>query len=166
MHITQQQEQFSNGYLQIVATVAGCTLSKPNVDDDSIDFNIEGRGFSGLISRPKLDVQLKCHMSNAPIGSKGFSYPLKMKNYNDLRITDILVPRILVVVVVPDDISKWTVQSDQETLIKYCGYWVSIRGELEKQNKTSVSVHVPQANRLTVVGLKQLLQIVASGGNP
>ncbi|MBD2327838.1 DUF4365 domain-containing protein [Alkalinema sp. FACHB-956] len=166
MHITQQQEQFSNGYLQIVASTAGCKLSKSDVDDDSVDFNIQGKGFSGLISRPQLDVQLKCYMSNFPIGPKGFSYPLKMKNYDDLRITDILVPRILIVVVVPNDISQWTVQSDHETLVKYCGYWASIRGQSEKVNKTSVSIHVPQANRLTVDGLRQLLQIVASGDAP
>lgn len=166
MHITQQQEQFSNGYLRIVASAAGCNISKPEVDDDSIDFNIQGKGFSGIYSRPQLDVQLKCYMSDAPIGSKGFNYSLKIKNYNDLRITDILVPRILIVVVVPKDVSLWTVHSDHETLIKYCGYWRSIRGELEKTNKTNVSIHVPQANRLTVDGLRQLLQIVASGGTP
>jgi hypothetical protein len=105
-------------------------------------------------------------MSDASIGSKGFSYALKIKNYNDLRITDILVPRILVVVVVPKDITGWIGQSDNETLLKYCSYWVSIRGQLDVTNKKTVSVHLPQANRLTVSGLRNLLQIVASGGTP
>ena len=166
MHITQQQEQFSNAYLRIVATIAGCKLSKPDVDDDSVDFNIQGKGFTGTYSRPQLDVQLKCHMSDTSVGSKGLSYPLKLKNYNDLRITDILVPRILVLVVVPKDISDWLGQSDNETLLKYCSYWTSIRGQSEVSNKTKVSVHLSQEKRLTAAGLRTLLEIVASGGIP
>jgi len=65
MHITQQQEQFSNAYLRMVATVAECTLSKPDVDDDSIDFSIKTKGYSGVFSRPVLDIQLKCHKNFA-----------------------------------------------------------------------------------------------------
>jgi len=166
MYITQRQEQFSNAYLRIVATVAECKLAKPDVDDDSVDFNIQGKGFTGVISRPQLDVQLKCYMLNSSVASGGFTYPLKIKNYNDLRITDILVPRILVVVVVPRDPTDWFNQSDDETLLKYCSYWASIRGKSEVTNNTTVSVHFPQSNRLTAVELRRLLQLVASGGAP
>ena len=35
MDINLQKEQFSNAYLQAVASVAGYSLYKPNVDDDS-----------------------------------------------------------------------------------------------------------------------------------
>ncbi len=38
MDINQQKEQFSNTYLQAVTTVAGYSLYKPSVDDDSIDW--------------------------------------------------------------------------------------------------------------------------------
>jgi len=37
MDINQQKEQFSNAYIQAVASVAGYSLYKPNVDDDSVD---------------------------------------------------------------------------------------------------------------------------------
>ena len=152
--------------MKAVATVAGCSLSQPDVDDDSIDFTIRGKGFSGLISRPQMDVQLKCLMSDAPISVTGISYPLKIKNYNDLRITDISTPRLLIVVVVPTDIDTWLHQSDDQTSIKYCGYWTSIRGKSRVTNTTSVSVHLPQANRLTPDGLRTLMQTIASGGAP
>jgi hypothetical protein len=167
MYIAQQQEQFSNAYLGIVAAVAGCKLATSVVDDDSVDFTIQGTGFTGMYSRPQLDVQLKCKMKDASIGPRGFSYPLKIKNYNDLIITDILIPRILVVVVVPNNTTGWLGQSDNETLLKYCSYWVSIRGKSRvAASQKTVSVHLPQANRLTVSGLSNLLQIVASGGTP
>lgn len=163
MDVSQQQEQFSNAYLHAVATVAGCTIATPGVDDDSIDFTISTKEFS---TRPKLDVQIKCYIQDACIGSSGFSYPLKMKNYDDLRITDILVPRILVVVVVPRTVTDWLSHSDEQTLMKFCGYWASIRGKIDSANKRTVSVNLPQANRFTADSLRSLLQIVASGGAP
>jgi hypothetical protein len=68
MHITQQQEQFSNAYLKLVATVAECTLSKPEVDNDSIDFAIHAKGYNGPYGYPRIEVQLKCYQ-NFPIES-------------------------------------------------------------------------------------------------
>ena len=166
MHITQQQEQFSNAYLRAVATVAECTLAKPDVDDDSIDFTVSSKGFTGVYTRPKLDIQLKCHMRDSHIDTGGFSYPLKKKNYDELRPSNILVPRFLVVVVVPNDVTTWLHQSDMQTLIKYCSYWESLRGKPPSQNRTSISVYLPQENQLTASSLRDLLQVIASGGAP
>jgi hypothetical protein len=163
LHITQQQEQFSNAYLLAVATVAGFKLAKTDIDDDSIDFSISGKGFNGKYSRAQLDVQLKCYIQHRSIGIQGFSYPLKIKNYNDLRVTDILIPRLLMVVVVPEKISDWLTQSDNEAQMKYCGYWQSIRDMRETSNTSTVSITIPQTNRLDVQGLTELMQRVASG---
>jgi hypothetical protein len=166
MHITQQQEQFSNAYLLAVATVAGLTLAKPEVDDDSIDFTISGKGFSGQYSRPRLEVQLKCQMLDKCIGQDGFRYSLKIKNYNDLRATNILVPRLLIVVIVPTQVQDWLTQSDHEAQMKYCGYWQSIRGRPETLNTTTISISIPQANRLDAQGLTNLMQRIALGETP
>jgi Domain of unknown function (DUF4365) len=166
LHITQQQEQFSNAYLLAVATVAGLKLAKTDIDDDSIDFNISGKGFDGIYSRPQLDIQLKCHMHHECIGNDGFSYPLKIKNYNDLRATDIIVPRLLIVVIVPREVSDWLTQSDNEAQMKYCGYWQSVRNMPDTSNTSTVSILIPQSNRLDVQGLTDLMQRVASGETP
>jgi hypothetical protein len=165
MHITQQQEQFSNAYLRMVATVAECTLSKPDVDDDSIDFSIKTKGYSGPFSRPVLDIQLKCH-KNFAIDSEKFTYPLKIKNFDDLRVTDALVPRILIVLIVPNRVDDWLEQSDKQTIVKHCAYWASVRGEPPTKNTHSVTVPILQANRLTPNEVRRLMQIVASGGAP
>jgi Domain of unknown function (DUF4365) len=166
LHITQQQEQFSNAYLLAVATIAGLKLAKPGVDDDSIDFIISGKDFSGTYSRPQLDVQLKCHMRREAIGEDGFTYPLKIKNYNDLRVTDVLAPRLLIVVVVPDQVTDWLAQSDNEARIKYCGYWQSMRGMGDTQNTSTVSISIPRSHRLDADSLTDLMQRIASGETP
>jgi hypothetical protein len=53
VYITQRQEQFSSAYLFAIAAVADLSLSKPYVDEDSIDFTISGKGRSGIIVSPK-----------------------------------------------------------------------------------------------------------------
>jgi Domain of unknown function (DUF4365) len=163
VYITQRQEQFSSAYLLAIAAVAGFSLSKPYVDEDSIDFTISGKGRTGIIVSPKLDLQLKCQMNDIPIGEKGFSYPLKIKNYDDLRLTNIQVPRILVVVLVPVDISQWLNHSDTQTIFQYGGYWASLHGLPPTSNKETVSIPIPQQNRLTSDSLTTLMNLIETG---
>ena len=59
MDINQQKEQFSNIYLQAVTTVAGYSLYKPSVDDDSVDWGIACNRGTGPIKAPRLELQLK-----------------------------------------------------------------------------------------------------------
>ena len=96
MEINQQKEQFSDTYVRAVASVAGYSLYKTNVDDDGGDLGIAARGGTGPLLSPRLELQLKC-TSRDLINSSWVRYPLNLKNYNDLRI-NVLVPRILVVV--------------------------------------------------------------------
>ena len=97
MDINQQKEQFSNTYLQAIATVAGYSLYKPSVDDDSVDWGIAAKGGKGNIRATRFEFQLK---STASVVRENnlISSPLKLKNYDDLKMDDFSIPRILVVV--------------------------------------------------------------------
>ena len=77
-------------------------------------------------------------------------YPLKRKNYDDLILADVLAPRILVLVMIPQDIGEWMVLSVEQLVLRRCGYWVSLAGQPQSENETSVTVSVPRANVLTV----------------
>ena len=167
MHITQQQEQFSVAYVHAIASAAGYGLSKPYVDDDSIDLSIHQRGRSGTIRSPRLDLQLKCLLRDQEINSEGIKYALKRKNYDDLIPTDFTTPRILVILVAPCLPNDWvSQQSDRATILKYCAYWLSLRGMEPTTNSTNKTVYIPQKNRFTVDKLSELMQIVGSGGEP
>ena len=104
-------------------------------------------------------------MNDIPIGEKGFSYPLKIKNYDDLRLTNIQVPRILVVVLVPSDISQWLNYSDTQTIFRYGGYWTSLRGLPPTKNKETVSISIPEQNRLTSDSLTTLMNLIETGAS-
>ncbi|MEB3219682.1 MAG: DUF4365 domain-containing protein [Nostocales cyanobacterium 94392] len=165
MEINQQKEQFSNAYLQAVTSVAGYSLYKPAVDDDSVDWGIATRGTIGRIRAPRLELQLKS-TSRDVLTDKLLRYPIKLKNYDDLRMVDFAIPRILVVVLLPDNLGDWVRQSEQELCMRYCGYWLSLRGMPETQNKSTVTVSISRNNQFSVAALESIMQDIGQGIQP
>ncbi len=165
MDINQQKEQFSNAYLHTITSVAGYSLYKPAVDDDSVDWGIAATGVMGRIRAPRLELQLKSTSRDVK-DDNAIRYPLKLKNYNDLRLDDFAIPRILVVVLIPDNLADWLQQSEQELCMRYCGYWVSLLGMLRTQNTTTVTVTIPRTNQFTVATLQSIMQGIGQGVKP
>ncbi len=165
MDISQQKEQFSNTYLQAITTVAGYSLYKPSVDDDSVDWGIAARGIMGRIRAPRLELQLKS-TSRELLDDNYLRYPLKLKNYDDLRLVDFAIPRILVVLVLPEHRKDWLQQSEEELCIRYCAYWVSLRGLPETPNTTTVTISLPRTNQFTVAALQSIMQRIGQGVEP
>jgi hypothetical protein len=79
---------------------------------------------------------------------------------------DFLVPRILVVVLVPPNPSDWLRQSDEELAMRHCGYWVSLRSSPMVSNQQTVTVYIPRTQQLTPAALQQMLQRVSDRGAP
>lgn len=165
MDLNAQKEQFSRAYVQAVAAVAGFAWSEPSVDDDSIDLTLSDRGGGGTIRSPKLDIQLKCH-AHAALTEPSFSYAVKIKNYDDLRDDSVMVPRIMVVVLVPDLLADWMNHAEAELALRRCGYWISIRGQPPTTNTTTVSVTINRTSVFNANGLTQIMQRIRTGGLP
>lgn len=165
MDLGQRKEQFSIAYLHAIASVAGYRTLEPNVDDDSIDWCVKARGLHGRRRSPQVDLQLKCTERIASRNGS-FAFPLSIKNYNDLRGDDVHVPRILVVVFVPDTLDLWLEQSEERLLMKHCAYWVSLRDAPETANTTSVTIGLPRANQFTVEALRSMMLRIGHGGSP
>lgn len=111
-----------------------------------------------------MDVQLKCTFQEV-LQEDGLRFSLNIKNYNDLRLTDIMVPRILVVFLVPPDIEDWLVQTEEEMIIRRCGYWVSLLGAPATNNSTGVSVDIPRDNMFNADSLTAMMHQIHNGGN-
>lgn len=154
-----QKEQFSDAYLHAIAAVSECTCCKPPVDDDSVDWTL-----SKLIQgRPRLDVQLKCTASDP--GGDILTFALKRKNYDDLRLTDLLVPRILIIVVVPEQTVGWLTCDEDELVLRHRAFWYSLRGMPETNNDTSVTIYIPRSQRINVGVLNQMMLTISTGGD-
>ncbi len=163
MFPTIQKEQFANAHLRAIAAAAGFSVSKPEVDDESIDFIIKGRERIGLYP-PQLDVQLKCTSSWTINPDNEIPYPLELKNYDDLRIEEVLTPRLLILVTVPNAVNDWVTHDIDFMLLKHTCYWLSLRGEPETTNTTQVTVYLPVENQLTVDTLQQIMAEVSKTG--
>lgn len=158
MHSTSQMEEFSRAYVKAISAQAGCNSSKPDVDDDSIDLVL---GMADA-TRPRLEIQLKCTGEPIDQDKKSFPFFLSLKNYNDLR-AETIVPRLLVVVCVPKDMGAWTHQTEQELCLRHCGYWHSLAGMPDTENKTGITLHISRKNIFSVDFLKSSMQRIAAG---
>jgi len=156
---TAQQERFGDAFLLAVASVAGCAYAKPETDNDSIDWTLSCK----LPRRPKIDIQMKTVSHNGQFADE-ISYSLKKKNYDDLILTDVLAPRILILVTVPEDIDLWLTVSQQELVLQRSAYWISLAGLQSSTNDTAVTVRVPTNQAFNVEQLRWMMQQINLGG--
>jgi hypothetical protein len=164
MNINQRKEQFSRAFIHGVASVAGYSIYKPEVDDDSVDVGMAASGGENTTRRPRLELQLKCTHVNQG-GEDNLGYDLKRKNYNDLRV-DTIVPRILVVVLVPEDITSWLRISPDEMCLHHCAYWLSLFGFPETENEDTVRVQLPRLAQFSPETLQEMMERINRGELP
>ena len=157
----KRKEQFNVAYVGALAAQVGINNARTEVDDDSIDVYLVGRGYSGKIRNPQIQLQLKCTSQDLVSGSV-VKFPLKRKNYDDLRGMNILCPRYLAVLIVPGNEAEWTEHSAEGMLLRHTCYWVSIR-DLPDTDQGSITVEVPIAQRLTAVELERMMLQASNG---
>ena len=158
----EQKQQLSIAYVHAVAARAGYACQVINIDNDSIDVQLAARGFvheKAVLRSPKIDVQLKA-TSQPVLKESHLSFTLPIKNYNELR-EPVLVPRILVVLLLPEDDALWLVQSEDAMITKHCAYWMALLGRSETGNQRSVTVQLPREQQFTVPILRSLMERVA-----
>lgn len=165
MTIDDQKQQFSFAYARAVAAAAQVSVTELEVDDDSIDLLFCQRGGGGAVRSPRVEARVKC-TEIASLSTQHLSYPLKLKNYEELRSTNVLVPRILIVVLVPEALNDWLCHSEQELAMRKCGYWMSLRGQPATKNSSSVTVHLPRTNPFTVAQLQGIMARIGNGQLP
>lgn len=167
MTLNDQKEHFSYAYARAVAATSAVSAATPEVDDDSVDLIFCKRRGGTVFRSPKLDLQVKCaDDTTLTVTTTHIHYPLKLKNYDELRPTDVLVPRILVVVLVPAVLDQWLNWTPRELSMRRAGYWVSLRGMPPKPNTTSVTIQVPLLNEFSVAQLDSIMQRIGNGQLP
>jgi hypothetical protein len=110
-------------------------------------------------------LQLKCTEKPAP-KSPLFNFSIKLKNYDDLRDTDIMVPRILVVLYVPKLTEDWLNCTESELTLKRCAFWVNLDGLPESSNGKSQTIQMVRAQLFTVEALSAIMKRIGEGHKP
>jgi hypothetical protein len=160
MDENERKQQLSVAYLHAVASAAGFACQAPGVDDDSVDRTLVARGWvheKAVLRSPKIDVQLKS-ITHAPLtaAEESFTFRLNKKNYDDLRHRA-MVPRLLVVLLLPRDPGQWVEQDDERMLSRYAAYYVSLSGMPRASQRGKVPVVLPRKNLLSVDNLRRLM---------
>lgn len=95
-------------------------------------------------------------------GSRPFR--LSIKNYNDLRLPT-QTPRMLVVLELPEDESRWMTVTAEELVLRRRSYWLSLqqRQEEEVERRQTVTVHIPERNVFDVGALRKLMELSRTG---
>ena len=162
---TWRMEEFGEAYVRAIASVAGCSVDRPRVDNDSIDLTFSKRTSSGPLRALRLEAQLKTTAADI-LTSSSLTFPLLIKNYDDLRPSNVLVPRVLIVVLLPVDTDDWALQAEPELCIRKCAYWMSLRGLPAVTNESTKTVHIPRSQWFSPAALESILGRIANGGQP
>lgn len=159
----KQKEAFNYAYVCALAAHAGFNRVDAAVDDDSIDVGFKGRGYlDRQVRSPQIEFQLKCSSQDLVDGGV-IKFKLPLKNYEDLRGENVGAPRYLAILLVPDDLQEWVAHNESHiALFKNC-YWLSLKDAPPTDNDTSVTVHVPLAQRLTSQTLREMMDRASNG---
>ena len=160
--IPHRQDPFSGAYIRAVCAATGCTVAVPEVDNDKVDYVLKSRVIGSVCSKPQIDVQAKCERSGVA-RTDPISYVLDLETYDSLRDPLVIVPRILVVVLVPSSEQEWLAQSERELVMSHCAYWVSLKGAPASSNSTSQTVHAPRQNVFDPKALRLMMENTANG---
>ncbi|SRR6266511_4163874 len=158
----QRQEALSRAYVHAIAAQSGVVSSKPEPDfgiDLSLRFVAEVQN-RHRDAGTQLDLQLKS-TTRASVTDVAVKYDLEVDTYNDLRNDTCPIPRLLVVLVLPEDEAEWLTQSAEALTLRHCAYWMSLRGYPPTTATSTIRVTIPLANRFSVEAVQRLMQRVA-----
>lgn len=166
-HISLRQEEFSYAYIKSIASVAGYSAeSKTRIMDNAgLDISIEVPGEIYDFLSPAIDAQVKC-TSRDVVKNGIISYSLDSRTYNRLAHQNPSKPQILIIVLVPKDLSSWMSHGIKKsrvlTMLRASAYWKSLKGE-ELATKKTKTVKVPVEQRFTSEVLQDLMSEAAKG---
>lgn len=150
---TALKERLGHAVVELIATRAGCQATQPYTDYKSIDVLISPIADDLPM---KIDAQIKAVTTLVPKGSF-LRYRLEKNNYDHLRRTDVLVPRLLLVADLNKDENSWVTCDDNSVTFCNCVYWFDLYGFPAASQNTKVPLDIPMTNRLTALELVALM---------
>lgn len=159
-----RQEVRSRVYVQAIAGRCGLMGSLRDFDYgiDVTLHDIRRRGHRHMESGFKLDIQAKS-TTTRNLTPTDVVYDLEVKNYDDLRDPQVGCPRMLVLLVLPEDETQWTEQTQEHLLLRHAAYWLSLKGRSPTRNRKTVRVLLPRVNLFSVQALETLMGKVRRG---
>ena len=161
---TKRKEELSISYLNVLCAREGIAMEIQKHDDDGIDaiLNKIVQRRDGSPYKASFEVQLKSTSRISVENDKSFSYPLKKKNYDDLRRPSTAKP-FLFLLILPENEGDLLDHSVNELIIRKCMYWLDLKGMPNSDNASNVTVYFPQENIVSPDMLRSTMTQIAEG---
>ncbi|GAA1264798.1 DUF4365 domain-containing protein [Saccharothrix xinjiangensis] len=161
-----RQEQFSLGFVHMVAAAAGCWIKTHATDYDGVDITIASSVRYKKFYGPQFELQLKCTTQHRYLAADHLAWPMKAKAYTKLVSPDRFIPAYLGVLLVPVDGDDWLDQDDERLLTHSRLYYqrATNLGDL-LPGQDSRTVHLPRSNLFDVAGLEAIMAAIGDGGD-
>jgi hypothetical protein len=163
--LTEQnvEAELSYAYLHAVAARGGfsCVYSDRHLDAAAVDAVVreDGRKLASdsALTTFELHIQLKATYQPLHEIDGCWSFSLPVQQYDRLRQSGVLIPRLLVVLQLPADAEDWLRHSEDGLIARRCAYWVSLQGAPASDNTTSQTVRVPRKQLLSPAALLDIM---------
>jgi len=159
---TKRKEVLSLSYMEALCAIRGIAVETHKHDDDGIDAHL-----SKTITRKdgykfiaQINVQLKASSAQYKEYEYHYTYPLKKKAFDDLRLPATAKP-YLFLLILPQDEKEWVLHSIDELIIKRCMFWLDLANMPSNENTSSVTVSIPKINVVSPEALEEFLIDVA-----
>src|SRR5260370_34491263 len=166
MSRNDRQEALCRAYVQGIAAVAGVGTSVPT-PDYGIDMSLRLIGRLGERlddDGVQIDLQLRS-TTRALVSADHVRYDLDVETHEFLRSIR-PVPRILVVLILPEEDERWLSQSAEEMTLRRCALWYSLRGADPVAASSSIRLAIPRHQLFSLEALHGMMDRVALGGVP
>ncbi len=162
-----RQEALCRAYVRAVAARTGliCGATENDLGFDLFLRGVEVHGHQVWDGGPQLDGQLKS-TTRAAVREDAVAYDLEVRAYNILRQPNASRPRILVVLVLPEDENEWSSQTEDALILRRCAYWMSLRGAEAPASQTTVRIAIPRGNVFSIESIQTLMDRAQGGEWP
>jgi hypothetical protein len=153
--LNDRMEAYSTAWVHAIAASAGVAIGKIRPDINSLDVHFlspDDGDDAGTCSH----VQIKSTAEVLATSSTGDkTYKLRHSDYDHLRI-ETTVPRLLVVLEVPRNVTDWLVCGPEQLVMNASARWASLRGAAPTTYAASskIPVTLPAANVFTPEALR------------
>lgn len=161
---TQRMESLQKGYLQAICAAAGCSVLSFDIDD-GIDAMIKHRSSSHWDSVDRfLQIQLKSTYTHQAGDSGAVGVQFSRARYDLFAETDPTIPKIVVIMIQPQNPEDWLRATHNQLEMRHCSYWVNIAGKPTTAENPTVS-----ASREAIfddIALATIMTRIGQGGVP
>lgn len=158
-------EQFSIGFVRMVAAAAGCSVKSHATDYDGVDITVTSSADYEVWHGAEIELQLKCTRRQGVLHGDHLSWQMETNALRKLTLKR-FTPAVLGVLLVPREDDHLLELDEHHLRTESRMYWEHARN-LDQHvgaDQASKTVLLPRSNLFDVPNLLKIMQVVGEGG--